>query len=254
MTTTAVRERPIIFSAPMIRAILDGRKTQTRRAVKRPSGGLSTVAKFCVKGTAYPDLYAWVDGHPDDIETWGVVGEPMRCPYGEPGDRLWVRETWSPDHAAFYPHFPVVYRADGTVSDWQIEKGTVESPEAGGERFPFRWRSPIHMPRWASRITLEITGVRVERLNDISTNDAYAEGVRIGDKCSNSWECESDSSFGIGSFRDDLSKAAGGRPWKECWCLVPAYRALWESIHGEGSWARNEWVWAIEFKRVEDKP
>ena len=187
------KERPILFSGPMVRAILDGRKTQTRRVAK-----------------------------PLDIT----------CPYGSPGDRLWVRETWTPDHAAFYPHFPVCYRA-GFGPEYERKNGHVWSSEQNAW-FPWKWRPSIHMPRWASRITLEITGVRVERLNDISEEDAIAEGIH---------QFAALSLWG-NDPKGTPAKLVGGNPQE-------AFALLWESINGEGSWALNPWVWVIEFKRVD---
>ncbi len=138
------RERPILFSAPMVRALLSGAKTQTRRAVKPPRG------------------YRWLDlavgtmvndgGHKKHISD-------LRCPYGEPGDRLWCKETWCPDV--------------GCVTSTWYRATSPELPPGAGHR----WRPSIHMPRWASRITLEITGVRVEHLGQLSDADAIAEGV-----------------------------------------------------------------------------
>jgi hypothetical protein len=176
-----MRERPILFSAPMVRALLAGTKTQTRRIVK---GGIP---------------------FDDDFEI-------VASPYGDPGDRLWVREShwWfkdEPDNSCgYYPpkltREDVEYRADGD----------------DGRKV---WRPSIHMPRWASRITLEVTGVRVERLQDISEADARAEGVEP-----NAFERTADN---YGSV---------------------LYRRLWESINGPGSWDANPWVWVVEFRRI----
>ena len=180
--TTAVKERPILFSGPMVRAILDGRKTQTRRIVKPQPAAAPSVNK---------------------AQYW--VG----CPYGGVGTRLWVRETWR------------------SISSGTREGGfdyRANDPSASGVGFT-AWKPSIHMPRVASRITLEITAVRVERLKDISAEDAKAEGI------SNVF----DAVF--------LGKARS----VEAAC----YATLWESINGEGSWAVNPWVWVVEFKKVE---
>ena len=160
-----------------------------------------------------------------------MVGRRVR-PYGQPGDRLWVRESWSPD--------PV---ADGTWN-YTAWSGCREGQIAGvPERFqhprfcnyaadwlhgPIRWTPSIHMPRWASRITLEVTGVRVERLNDISTEDAKAEGVE-----------EIDGTVNLRKERMTIHQHA--------------YAQLWEQINGPGSWALNPWVWVVEFKRLTDQ-
>ncbi len=188
-----MKERPILFNAPMVRALLANTKTQTRRIVKAR------------------DL-EWMDVHqglrePDNAE---------RCPYGQPGDRLWVRETFGhfERNENFAPGCDVFYRADG-------ESLAVEP-----------WRPSIHMPRWASRITLEITSVRVERLQEISIEDAKAEGAWGPD---DSIVQKVADYFGTDIFSANPRKA---------------FQMLWESINGPDSWAANPWVWAIEFRRV----
>ena len=228
-----MKERPIIFSAPMVRALLDGTKTQTRRVVK-PEGAHHL---FQFRGTTA------AAGADEPTGEWGwcgssnVVNKHIRCPYGKPGDRLWVRETHSigPGHgvhlepsesagALRFPH--VTYAADGAV-----------------ERREERWsgafatsRPSIHMPRWASRITLEVTGVRVERLQDISETDAQSEG------------CDGLHWDGIEGKAADLIDwplKSSTRPFAN------DYAVLWESINGPGSWDENPWVWVIEFERIE---
>ena len=202
-----MKERPILFSAPMVRALLAGTKTQTRRIVKAR------------------DL-EWMDVHqglrePDNAE---------RCPYGQPGDRLWVRETWQgplledfetdadpdwhmPSHIHKYQNpAHCEYAADG---------GPAPEYTDLDEKMRQGWRPSIHMPRWASRITLEITAVRVERLQDISEADAIAEGVR------------------------NSLHLPGGRFARE------NFEHLWWTVNGDGSWESNPWMWVIEFKRVE---
>jgi hypothetical protein len=237
MTKTPVTARPIIFSAPMIRALLAGEKTQTRRIVKpQPPMDHSplVIDRFC---PTVIDRYG--DEQPGD-EVFGVTTENgewcLRCPYGQPGDTLWVRETWgmtyvdlvAPDRPFIVggtwgsparPGRPpcVVFKADGAMPD--------DSPSETA-----RWTPSIHMPRWASRITLEITGVRVERLQEISEDDARAEGVRHR------------RTGGVGMF------FFGTEPAR----TTPArcYQQLWENIYGPDSWAANLWVWVIEFRRV----
>ena len=165
-------ERPILFSAPMVRAILAGQKTQTRR----------------------------IAIHKRSIE-------PMteECPYGKPGDRLWVRETHMDLGGC------LLYRADHGS---EVERASCAPRQ--------RWAPSIHMPRWASRITLEVTGVRVERLQGISDSDARAEGV------------DQDAALSMACTRG---------------AARAAYSALWEQIHGPGSWDANPWVWVVEFRR-----
>lgn len=206
-----MKERPIIFSAPMVRAILDGRKTVTRRVVKRYSadcigwfddGDGLWAQRFIDPSSGSPYLKSWRD----------------RCPYGQPGGRLWVKETWGavPHMMGGVQPETLRYRADG---EYQNERGT------------WRWRSSIHMPRWASRITLEITDVRVERLQDISEADAVAEGCK--------------------PIRPELVQdGLIVRPGRSA---VEEFRLVWEQIHGGGSWEKNPWVWVIEFKKLEQQ-
>lgn len=207
-----MKERPILMSAPMVRATIAGTKTQTRRVVKITH--------------RTPGLAACL---------LPPVGAPLRvaaelCPYGQPGDRLWVRETWAYHVQAVGSvcdeDGPFVYRADHAADQ---------------HRLCDRWRPSIHMPRRASRITLEITGVRVERLQDINEADAIVEGietVRVS---------ESDSRY-VNYLRADRhlyeKEATYGRP-------VISYASLWVSINGKGSWDANPWVWVVAFRRVQ---
>jgi hypothetical protein len=194
-----MKERPILFSGPMVRAILDGSKTQTRRTFKGTTEH---------KGPYNP---AYMEAH-QQANGWGSI-----CPHGTPGDRLWVRETWAVQHGfdAWTPrHIPrgarIYYSATADL------KGPCG---VGG----LRCRPSIFMPRWASRILLEITDVRVQRLQEISEGDARAEGA-------------------IGALNDSIG---------DNWCACEAFAALWESINGPGSWHANPWVWAITFQRLE---
>lgn len=202
-----MKERPILFSAPMIRAILDGRKTQTRRMV-RPVGDDESFVLVDHGNGWWP--YRSDDGE-SAFHTVKRNGDyyqdetPHSCRYGKPGDRLWVRETFHTvdGHSAFY-------RAD------------YEHNPKGDKEHGIVWTPSIHMPRWASRITLKVTDVRVERLQDISEKDAWAEG------------CE--------GFDDDVSGGKSG------YC---EYAELWEAINGKGSWESNPWVWVIKFQRLD---
>lgn len=215
-----MKERPILFSAPMVRAILDGRKTQTRRVVK-PQPTMVTDKSI-------------VPWNGDSAVLMRLLYQSQRgCPYGHPGDRLWVRESgWErPERTAkmmregadTWPRF--AYAAD----DWS------DQDRADFKAWGFKARPSIHMPRWASRITLEITRVRVERLQEISEADAIAEGVTIhnGDE---SCDCGQRIFNGGGDYTR--------------YTATSAYRDLWESINGLGSWHPNPWVWVVEFKRV----
>jgi hypothetical protein len=209
-----VKERPILFSAPMVRALLAGTKTQTRRAVKD-----KVPAKY--------NRLGW------SSQAGGPVIPLSFCPYGQPGDRLWVRETF-----AIVPR--TAYRCSEGVQQTLNQNDPYEHDAAiyreGWTRSKggFRWRPSIFMPRWASRITLEITAVRVERLHDISREDAIAEGVRPldGSNGPNYWTVD------VGDVHLNNPTAQG------------AYSMLWDWINGTGSWAANPWVWVIAFRRI----
>lgn len=231
MPGCSMKERPILFNAAMVRAVLAGTKTQTRRVVK-PVGAHHL---FQFRGTTA------AAGADEPTGEWGWCGSPgsvtrhIHCPYGKPGDRLWVRETWQ--YAGFtedgYPF--VRYQADGArrlhdrspSDEWSERWSDIwaglsdqSNYDIDGTASDRRWRPSIHMPRWASRITLEVTGVRVERLQDISEADALAEGV-------DSLPLDTR----LATPRLDFS-------------------ALWESINGSGSWDANPWVWVVEFRRI----
>lgn len=209
--TTAIKERPILFSGPMVLAILEGRKTQTRRVVKHylPTGPCDI-----------RDI-----GHGPEIYGAGGCWIKLKCPYGQPGDRLWVRETWvlrgnedghpiTADGALCHEREAQrLYRADAIPAAYGLE----QLPD--GLLFEGGWRPSIHMPRWASRITLEVTDVRVERLRDISEADAIAEGTQCA---------------GVPASLTN----------------VGAFAKLWNSINGAGAWELNPWVWVVDFKRV----
>lgn len=212
-----MKERPILFSAPMVRAILEGRKTQTRRVVKPgPPDGLGMYA--CLGAWRYEG----VDYRANEVET---------CPYGVPGDRLWVRETWQMVDPLEVPENRRGSRAPFTGCQGARIIPWVATYRADGELAHERygdivWKPSIHMPRWASRITLEITGVRVERLQDISEEDALAEGVHRFDWQDDNGECPA-------TTRE-------------------AFARLWASINGPDSWTANPWVWVVEFRRIGD--
>jgi hypothetical protein len=208
-----MKERPILFSGPLVRAILEGRKTQTRRLVKGPW----TIDEHPDTGKLWPLYPGYVNGGDDE-------GMPASCPFGERGDRLWVRETWAAMPAVGATC--VVYRAscDGDEFDYVGDDGSVYRAAV------HRWRPSIHMPRWASRITLEVTGVRVERLQDISERDAVAEGIAVYD-------------FGWYTPGDVYRHNAP----------THAFRSLWDRINGaRASWASNPFVWVVEFRRVKE--
>lgn len=210
-----MKERPILFSAPMVRAILAGTKTQTRRVVNGQEQWPTNthhITFLSTRGTALA-----VDSN---RTTWRPE---IRCPYGQPGDRLWVREAWRTvaEMDDLPPHDL------NTAHRIWFEANSPHQPGAG------KLRPSMFMPRWASRITLEVTGVRVERLQEISIEDCKSEGAWGPDE---SIVGKVAKHFGI-----DILAA---NPYL-------AYRMLWESINGPGSWEANPWVWVVEFKRLE---
>lgn len=203
-----MRERPILFSAPMVRAILSGSKSQTRRVVK-PQPERRNIEQI-------GNMLGFKKRQGDGFWLWPNARERIlaECPYGAPGDQLWVRETWQ---AIDGNELALRIMTEPHPSRGWIEYAATV-PE--GHEPPPRWRPSIHMPRWASRITLEVTGVRVERLQDISEADALAEGVS--------------------AILDEMRRAT-----PRC-----DFQALWQSINGPGSWDANPWVWIVEFKRI----
>lgn len=246
------KERPILFSGAMVRAILDGRKTQTRRVCKSQpySNGFHFDGHdiLCHNDFLPPSAMLMdVRRGKFSYTASNAEGWESECPHGQPGDRLYVRESWRStkeldphsggrievmclDAGYSIPWAPIRYEADGERRNWQ-HTGT---PPHGGPPEPGRYRHARFMPRWASRILLEITGVRVERLNDCSEADAAAEGVEpyaiYGGKPA-SWKGAADM--------------AAARPTAR-----EAYRDLWDSINGAGAWDANPWVWIVEFRRV----
>lgn len=208
-----MKERPILFSAPMVQAILVGNKTQTRRIVKG-----------CI---------------PIGSENSPILFE--RCPYGQVGDQLWVRETFSP----IYPQDPTYNNGEPIEYDYAA---TYKHGDRLGDTLGLKkaWKPSIHMPRKASRIQLEITNIRVERLQDISETDARHEGIKGISKDGNLIK------YGIPDKDGYPGTDNTGWPWDE-WCINPidAYKKLWQSINGAESWQANPWVWVVEFKVID---
>lgn len=208
-----MKARPILFSGPMVRAILAGTKTQTRRVAKEFDGfNVDAILR------RFP--------------------QQNGCPYGKAGDYLWVREAFKPCASGQVKEgygevrYGYAYRADG-VTQWAQQTTVIHDltgqPDTGPMQFrDVPWKPAIHMPRAASRITLEITGVRVERLWDISETDAVAEGIQLLN--------------GRYTFNGGLHESR---------TAVESYRALWESINDPGSWDESPWVWVVEFRRVQ---
>jgi len=211
-------EKPIIFNSEMVLTILEGRKTQTRRVMKTPPPEDMTVDAICVEWyvPSIIDKDGYEDAGDEIFGAYDVYGEwGAKCPYGAPGDKLWVRETWN------------VLNSDGcTPRGISPQPDRVVYQANGGDQYPF-WRPSIFMPRWASRIQLRITNVRVERVRDISVEDAYAEGVR-------------NPFYGRGTVGGDFS------------VVNVMFPELWDSINAKRghSWQSNPWVWVIEFEKV----
>ena len=212
-----IKERPILFSAPMVRAILEGRKTVTRRATKvQPH--IDASGNFCVGSSNYGQ-----DGYGKPVTKHFVNG---CCPYGKPGDRLWVRETFIDLRGTGVERRP---DPDGPLQRYAYAADCRPGSHSDEARkdFGLKYKPSIHMPRAACRILLEITGVRVERLQDITYEQAAAEGVHRG------------------PLREWCASDEGGACHKY---PVPAFRDLWQSVGG--NWDANPWVWVVEFKRV----
>jgi hypothetical protein len=195
-----MKERPILFSGDMVQAILDGRKTQTRRVIK-PQPEIITTHDYSIKLLQIKGKGPWFEGDPN-----------RTCPYGVVGDRLWVREMWCTEHR-LDDIKPSKIGEAATVPIWYRATDDLNSVSL----IPGKWRPSIFMPRWASRILLEITDVRVERLQKISEADAVAEGAGY-------WGCDT----------------------------VEVFRDLWDSINAKRgySWSSNPWCWCISFKKI----
>lgn len=237
--TTLAKERPILFSGPMVQAILEGRKTQTRRVVKL-SDPTQTYAQFDDDGWPMSeDIYG--DWHRDD------------CPYGVVGDRLWVRETWKYDDWTEEGEPYIRYAADNATQlmtpsdDWADRVMSIWAELSAPENYNIdqrardrKWRPSIFLPRWASRITLEVVSVRVERVQDISEEDAIAEGV----------ETAMPATAGAVLPSNDMLRTNGYGVVMQS--AKAEYAKLWDTINAKRGygWDANPWVWVIEFKQV----
>ena len=225
-----MKERPILFSGPMVRAILSGQKTVTRRAMKHQP---------CRQPVMVPNGSANFWSNPLYIEGAMMGSQNHGCPYGQPGDRLWVRETWleDPEDDGTWAYTQYMGCKGSPLSDipkrFQKPDHCIFRADWNGPEM--LWRPSIHMPRWASRILLEVTDVRVERLQDISEDQCIAEGI---EGCVPGCQSPYDGD---------------GAP--ECDCMNLSYeesfQALWSSINGAKSWSANPWVWVVEFKRIQ---
>lgn len=219
-TAIEVKERPILFSGPMVRAILEGRKTQTRRVMKpQPFYNDYTKDWFTFLGK-HKTYFAWGENQEPpivDMIEYNPYGEPACCHLE--GDRLWVRETWLEDRISGLPtdqHGQPHYKANGYTNQIIVDSWNGQ------------WKPSIFMPRWASRITLEITDIRVERVQQISEQDIEAEGTPV-------------NPMGQLSYRHDYHQR------------LKDWQYLWDKINGTKpgyDWQSNPFVWVIEFKRI----
>lgn len=214
-----MKERPILFSSEMVRAILEGRKTQTRRVMK-----------------SQPPHHEFNQYPSERLNIKLEGGQYVHCPYGQPGDRLWVRETWMIDGADIRPagvKQSVIYRA---------------SNDDYGKYF--KWRPSIYMPRWASRITLEIVNVRVERLQEISEEDVVSEGIKIP-----VIKGQIGITLGMKPLLSDYLPNKHYTVWTQREITTAYFAQYWDSLNAKRgySWESNPWVWVIEFKRLETK-
>jgi hypothetical protein len=236
-----VKESPILFNTDMVRAILDGRKTQTRRIVKWfGADGLNLNASSLSVSNVAPDKWALMSM---GASCWEERAH-ANCPYGVPGDLLWVREAWAPGYQD--GGRGTIFRADGSfyLGARKHERGPYFHAKEVGSWI--RWRPSIHMPRWASRIMLEITDVRVQRLHEVTDEDAKAEGVEPLQLSS-----EDIANIQISDENAQIKELArllgpGQFSYKA------EFRMLWDSIYakrGHG-WDVNDWVWAYTFKRI----
>jgi hypothetical protein len=271
-------DRPILFSAGMVRAILDGRKTQTRRKMKVQPWPDATVEvgpyhphRIDRNGESQPGpaTFGAIWDH-QDIVNGGDAG--LRGPYGAPGDLLWVRETFCAHWCEPPRDAPQSYRivTGDKLPPIKQENGDLYQPVSsdimtiwyGAESdkpFHMAWKPSIHMPRWASRITLRITDIRVERLHDITEDDARAEGCEARPFPGPWWQGYRDLGDGqlihqqaIGETAPDWMiepKQMPPTPWLDR-SARGGFRSIWMGLHGPGAWDANPWVWVVAFERV----
>ena len=218
-----MKEHPILFKTEMVEAILSGAKTQTRRIVKLPTGYEIQKTDICREVSPTGLKGRWgILAHDADPDLQVPQVKLIPCPYGGIGDRLWVRETFAYVPATAYKH------SDGVQQRLNPKDPVIAAIyRAGWDRcLPTAWKPSLHMPRWASRLLLEIVDIDIERLQDISEADAAAEG------CDHS---KSEAAINIG------------------WYIKPkkAFYQLWRSINGEESWDSNPWVWVVKFKIID---
>lgn len=230
-----MRERPILYSSPMVVAILEGRKSQTRRVIKSPARNMQKQGHEVIRRN--PDNDPWYKDHIWSMRVEGGSWADYTherflqlCPYGVVGDRLYVRET-TKEHCIGSSSI-TKYVADNELSyiEWNYSRLV---------------RPSIHMPRSLSRILTEVTGIRVQRLQEITAEEAKAEGLKSISKDGMTVK------FGIPDLDGYPGTDNHGWPWQE-WESDPvmAYKRLWEKINGKGSWDKNPWTWVIKFERI----
>ncbi len=229
-----MRMRPILMNSEMVRAILDGRKAQTRRPVKQTFDHDQHADAVFRDGAGFGWVGWWGPGPHNAEKTARLYPgkEGFLCPFGQSGDGLWVREAWRIDGVGrkvaieFGGGDPSLFENLSFFADCEFDPGLKPGP----------WIPSIHMPRWASRITLEITDVRVERLQDISETDAIAEGLELPDN---------------GTFRDYSVRPEDNEGYNYKRTAVESYQTLWDSAYGHkaSQWSANPWVWVVGFRR-----
>lgn len=237
-------ERPILFSAPMVQVILAGRKTMTRRVINKLKG-YPGITEF---GQSDTNGYDW--HFRDKQKRWHYIRHDRLlelCPYGKVGDQLWVRETFTQGYEMTLLEgegddmnaVSIIYKADGKELYQECPKEVAENWgdwSCDGEGDPV-FKPSIHMPRWASRILLEITDIRIERLQDISEADALAEGVEpVEIICSRDGEKTAYRDYEFSGIYPNSPK--------------DSFKSLWRKINGADSWAANPWVWVVSFRVV----
>ncbi|WP_239613688.1 hypothetical protein [Raoultella ornithinolytica] len=250
-----MKERGMIFNGEMVRALLDGRKTQTRRPIKWRQTRATEIAER-EDGSKWP----WSEDEENVCDYWHP------CPFGAVGDRIWVRETWAilgnedgccidweeklckaDERSAARIYRASCEQRPGNYGLWSIPDDADWKPHTKDYQYEGAWRPSIHMPRWASRILLEITDVRVERLNAISEEDAQREGVHteVWDQTVVARNYAAIDEF-FQFWSEDMPHYVEMNQLHQS-----SFRSLWESIYGEDSWKANPWVWVIEFKRCD---
>lgn len=219
--------------ARSVNGILAGLKIQTRRIMKPAGRDAGFVVVEMQGGECWP--YRSWDGESFDDGKGREAA--LHCPYGQPGDRLWVREAFS-------------YHETPPCNQWAVYRDGTGKSYAGSIRNGWiteemKFKPSIHMPRWASRLTLEITGIRVERVQDISNSDALAEGVPTDDDMPNDTPCPRCCGRGL------YDSATGEADCWECDTAIKRFSFLWDDTNGKGAWDRNDWVWVLDFKKIE---